>query len=111
MTPWLDATGQRRRLDAAKMLCLAGGMAWVASWFGPLLDVPERISDAVGYVGEGAVLTALLVLVLAIRCPRCKARTTLFYMTKSPVGRWLFDLEDTTSCPSCGHHPDEAGRQ
>jgi hypothetical protein len=44
-TPWLVGTGQRRKLVAAKLLALTGGMAWVASWFGSPLGVSARITD------------------------------------------------------------------
>lgn len=110
-TPWLVATGQRRKLVAAKVLALTGGMAWVASWFGSSLGVPARIIEIASYLGQGLVILGLLVLVFSISCPQCKARPASAFMTKSSVGRWLFDLEDATSCPSCGHYPNEAHRK
>ena len=104
-TSWLIATGQRWKLVAAKTLVLVGGIAWILSWLGAPLGIPAGAAQMVGYIGEGVLILGLLVLVFSIRCQRCKARPASAFMNKSSAGKWLFDLEDSTACPSCGYQP------
>jgi DNA-directed RNA polymerase subunit RPC12/RpoP len=89
----------------AKALALVGGIAWVSSWFGASLGVPEGATQMVGYLGQGVLILGLLVLVFSIRCPRCKARPASAFMNRSSASKWLLELEDATACPSCGYHP------
>ncbi len=99
---FLESTGQQWKLNVALGTLAWGAVAGAVQFFGPReLAVPA----------SGAVLalgTIGLVLLVRIRCPRCRKSLGFWAMRTQSFGKWQDALHTTEACPSCGYVPDSA---
>jgi hypothetical protein len=102
--PFLEATGQARKLFVAIGLSIAIGavLGWVFLY--------AQLTDDVVLLIPALVVGALILgiwLCLSIRCPRCKAKIVWIAVSRQSTQTWLFWLLQLTSCPKCNFDPCE----
>ena len=94
----LAATGQTRALYAAGLL-FCGGLAITAVRHLPALADAPRTAIAIAGFGCVVAIGGALVALCGIRCPSCSLRWTWWALKTQPFMRWLFWLQEFTTCP------------
>jgi hypothetical protein len=84
---------------------VGGGMLLMVGSFNQQV-VESKNQFFVIIIGFAMMIASGLFALMAIRCPKCKARWVRTAIRDSSVGSWLLNLCTSQECPVCKYRPD-----
>jgi hypothetical protein len=99
---WIYGTGQQWKLHVLLFLSTLAIIAALIGMF-PQLG-PSKLEREYVLIIVAAVIAFWLVwIAIAVRCPRCLAKTGWWFIRHSTPFEWLTAFITTRQCPACGY--------
>ena len=97
----IKTSGQWPKLVAFFVGNMIGGVLIFAA----VRDFQAEAGPWLFLIGMGLTITSFFFGVLAIRCPRCKARWLWQALSQQKHSEWLPHLLSHSRCPACSYSP------
>jgi hypothetical protein len=99
---WIEASGQRWKLDVFFVGMTISASLWVVIWLWPSASDNVRFGVLPGLAAFFGLL-ALVWFITSIRCSACRGRVGWYAVRRLEIKKWLHAVMFSLACPICGN--------